>query len=186
MSATAFAPRWSFRPGRRTSGGQAAWFIGPAALVPLVVYLGTMLYALQASFTLWVLVEPSSEEDPAGLSNYADVLRSCVFWEAVRVTVTSAASSIACGLVLGTAMALALNLDFYGRTIFRSAMMIPMVITPSVIGIFWKLLYEQESGVFNAALQAVGLPGACRPIRPVSRPAAFPEVDAPGRHARTG
>jgi multiple sugar transport system permease protein len=34
-----------------------------------------------------------------------------------------------------------------------------MVITPSVIGIFWKLLYEQESGVFNAVLHALGLPG---------------------------
>jgi multiple sugar transport system permease protein len=158
MSATAPALRWSLPPRRRLRG-QAAWFILPAGLVLLVVYLGPMLYALQASFTHWVLVEPGSEDDPAGLSNYVDILRSRVFWEAVRVTVSYAASSIACGLVLGTAMAMALNLDFYGRTIFRAMMMIPMVITPSVIGIFWKLLYEQESGVFNAALQALGLPG---------------------------
>ncbi len=48
--------------------------------------------------------------------------------------------------------------EFYARGFFRAAMMIPMVITPSVIGIFWKLLYEQESGVFNAVLHALGLP----------------------------
>ena len=158
MSATALTLRWGLRS-RRSLRGQAAWFIVPAGLVLLVVYLGPMLYALQASFTHWVLVDPGSEDDPAGLSNYVDVLGSRVFWEAVRVTASYAAGSIACGLVLGTTMAMALNLDFYGRTIFRAVMMIPMVITPSVIGIFWKLLYEQEGGVFNTALYALHLPG---------------------------
>ena len=39
-------------------------------------------------------------------------------------------------------------------------MIVPMVITPSVIGIFWKLLYEQDDGVFNRALSGLGLPKA--------------------------
>jgi ABC-type sugar transport system permease subunit len=137
---------------------QAFWFILPALLVLTFVYAAPMLYALEASFTHWVLTDIGSENDPAGLSNYAEVLASREFWNAVRVTVTYALSSIACGLTLGTAFALLLNLDFFWRSFFRSAMMIPMVITPAVIGIFWKLLYEQEGGVFNYFLTSLGLP----------------------------
>lgn len=155
------APATPTRRGRArlTSRNQAIWFVLPAMLVLAGVYLGPMLYALWASFTGWVLVMPGSESDWVGLANYTEVLQSGEFWSAVQVTVTYALFSIACGLTLGTIFALMLNLEFFWKTFFRSAMMIPMVVTPSVIGIFWKLLYEQESGVFNHALRAVGLPG---------------------------
>ncbi|MFI5015392.1 MAG: carbohydrate ABC transporter permease [Hyphomicrobiales bacterium] len=141
-------------------GWQPVWFILPALVVLAFVYAGPMLYALKASFTHWVLTDIGSENDPAGLSNYADVLSNREFWSAVRVTVTYAASSVACGLTLGTILALLLNLDFFWRSFFRAVMMIPMVITPAVIGIFWKLLYEEEGGVFNYFLGALGLPKA--------------------------
>jgi multiple sugar transport system permease protein len=144
---------------RRTSRNQAIWFVLPAILVLVGVYLGPMLYALWASFTGWVLVMPGSENDWVGLANYSEVLQSREFWSAVQVTVIYALFSITFGLTLGTIFALTLNLEFFWKTFFRSVMMIPMVITPSVIGIFWKLLYEQENGVFNHALAAIGLPG---------------------------
>jgi ABC-type sugar transport system permease subunit len=148
-----------WRRSRRLSPrATALCFILPAALVLLGVYLGPMLYALEASFTGWVMVMPGSENDFVGTDNYTDILNSREFWTAVRVTVTYALTSISCGLVLGTALALLLNLDFFWRGFFRAVMIIPMVITPAVIGIFWKLLYEQEDGVFNHLLNAAGLP----------------------------
>ena len=82
----------------------ALWFLLPAAIVLIGVYLGPMLYSMQVSFTRWVLVEPGSEDDPAGIANYVEVLQSREFWTSVRVTVTYAASSIACGLSLGTCL----------------------------------------------------------------------------------
>jgi multiple sugar transport system permease protein len=146
------------RTPRRSSRNQALWFLLPAIIVLAGVDLLPMLYSMHASLTHWVLTDPGSENDPAGLSNYLDILASADVWVAVRVTVVYAACSVAGGLALGTGLALLLNLDFYFRAFFRSVMMIPMVITPVVIGIFWKLLYEQETGVFNWALSALGLP----------------------------
>jgi multiple sugar transport system permease protein len=143
----------------RLTQHQALLFVLPAGLVLVAIYLGPMLFALKASFTHWVLVMPGSENDPAGLENYTDVLHSQEFWTAVRVTITYAASSIAFGLLLGTSFALLLNLEFFWRGFFRSVMIVPMVVTPSVIGIFWKLMYEQENGVFNHILAAIGMPG---------------------------
>jgi multiple sugar transport system permease protein len=93
-----------------------------------------------------------------GWENYQDVLGSREYWRAVRVTLSYALAAVSIELVLGTVFALLLNLDFFARSLFRSLMVIPMVLTPAVIGIFFKLLYEQESGVFNYFLTALGLP----------------------------
>lgn len=142
---------------RRKPRSPAIWFILPAIVVLAGVDLGPMAYSVQASLTHWMLTDPGSENDAAGLSNYVNVLTSRDFWAALRVTVTYAVSSITGGLGLGLCFALLLNLNFYGRPFFQSIMMIPMVVTPVVVGIFWKLLYEQESGVFNWLLTAVGL-----------------------------
>ncbi len=136
----------------------AVFFLAPAALVLLAVYLGPMLFALKASFTAWVLPIPGTADIYVGTENYTDVAASAEFWSAVRVTVLYALFSVTCGLTLGTIFALLLDAEFHARSFFRSIMIIPMVITPSVVGIFWKLLFEEDSGVFNAALSSLGLP----------------------------
>ncbi|WP_342363872.1 sugar ABC transporter permease [Terrarubrum flagellatum] len=136
----------------------ALLFLLPAAMVLALIYLGPMLFALKASFTAWVMTSPGSEDIYIGGENYTDILASREFWSAVRVTVIYALSSIVCGLTLGTTFALLLDAEFHFRSFFRSIMIIPMVITPSVIGIFWKLLYEEDSGVFNAVLTSLNLP----------------------------
>jgi ABC-type sugar transport system permease subunit len=138
--------------------GPALWFLFPAAAILIVVYAGPLLFAFHASFTAWSLVDPGSDKIYVGLENYRDVLASHEYWRAVTVTLSYALTAVAIELVLGTAFALMLNLDFFGRSLFRSVMIIPMVMTPAVIGIFFKLYYEQESGIFNYFLGLVGLP----------------------------
>jgi ABC-type sugar transport system permease subunit len=138
--------------------GPALWFLFPAAAILIVVYAGPLLFAFHASFTAWSLVDPGSDKIYVGLENYRDVLASHDYWRAVTVTLSYALTAVTIELVLGTAFALMLNLDFFGRSLFRSVMIIPMVMTPAVIGIFFKLYYEQESGIFNYFLGLVGLP----------------------------
>lgn len=145
-------PQSSWRP------GTAFWFLFPAGAILIVVYLGPLAYAFHASFTAWSLVVPGSDRIYVGLENYQDVLGSREYWRAVTVTLSYALTAVAIELVLGTVFALLLNLEFFARSLFRSLMVIPMVLTPAVIGIFFKLLYEQESGVFNYFVVSLGLP----------------------------
>jgi ABC-type sugar transport system permease subunit len=144
-------PQW-WRP------SAAFWFLLPAGTVLVSVYLGPLAYAFHASFTAWSLTVPGSDQIYVGLENYQDVLGSREYWRAVRVTLSYAFAAVLIELVLGTLFALLLNLDFFARSLFRSLMVIPMVLTPAVIGIFFKLLYEQESGLFNYYVAALGLP----------------------------
>ena len=51
-------------------------------------------------------------------------------------------------------------------------MILPMVLTPAVVGMFWKLLYDDDYGVYNYALSLVGLP----PVSWLSRTMALPSV----------
>ncbi|TCR65352.1 sugar ABC transporter permease [Bosea sp. BK604] len=135
----------------------ALLFMLPAMILLVAVYAAPLGYALKASFTGWLLTRPATANIFVGLDNYTELLSSPEMWSAIRVTLIYAVAAVSLGLVFGTLLALMLDADFYARSFFRSIMIIPMVITPSVIGIFWKLLYEEDSGVFNAVLQAVGL-----------------------------
>jgi ABC-type sugar transport system permease subunit len=155
MSAMDQSPPDTAQPRRP---GAAFWFLLPAATVLIAVYAGPLAYAVNASFTAWSLTVPGSDKIYVGLENYQDVLGSREYWRAVTVTLSYALSAVTIELVLGTLFALLLNLEFFARGLFRSLMVIPMVLTPAVIGIFFKLLYEQESGVFNYYLEALGLP----------------------------
>ncbi len=135
----------------------AFWFILPSAAVLAVVFLAPILYSLKVSFFGWSLVMPGSEHDFVGLANYLDILTNPDFADATVVTLIYALSAIAIELPLGLGFAVLLNQSFYGRALFRSGMMIPMVVTPSVLGIFWRLYYDTESGLFNYFLAQLGL-----------------------------
>ena len=143
---------------RRVSPAPAFWFVLPAAATLLLVFGGPLVFAMKASFTGWSLVMPGSDQDFVGWENYTDILNSADYRETVRVTLTYTFSAVSCELVLGTCFALLLNTAFFWRGPIRSMMMIPMVMTPAVVGIFWKLLYDQENGVFNWAITTLGLP----------------------------
>jgi ABC-type sugar transport system permease subunit len=165
MSAMGQSPPDAAEPWRPSA---AFWFLLPAVTVLIAAYAGPLAYAVNASFTAWSLTVPGSDKIYVGLENYQDVLGSREYWRAVTVTLTYALSAVAIELVLGTLFALLLNLEFFARGLFRSLMVIPMVLTPAVIGIFFKLLYEQESGVFNYYLEALGLrasPGSASTCR---------------------
>jgi len=146
------------RPPSRLAPRSAFWFILPAAATLLLVFGWPLVFAMKASFTGWSLVMPGSDQDFVGWQNYLDILNSADYRQTVLVTLIYTFSAVSCELVLGTSLALLLNTAFFWRGPIRSMMMIPMVMTPAVVGIFWKLLYDQQNGVFNWAITRVGLP----------------------------
>ena len=136
----------------------ATFFLLPAALVLTFVTLGPLIYSLFVSFTNWTLTVPGSENEFVGFANYHGVISNFAFWRAVQVTLTFGVSSTLLELILGVILALMLNQEFLGRGIVRALVLIPLVITPAVIGMFWRLLYDDQQGVLNYFLLSLGLP----------------------------
>jgi multiple sugar transport system permease protein len=67
--------------------------------------------------------------------------------------------SIALQLVLGFALALLLNRRFRTHSFWSTAILLPMMLAPAVVGTFWKYFFEPQYGIFNAIARFLGSSG---------------------------
>jgi multiple sugar transport system permease protein len=145
---------------QRSRGVYQGW-LGPACLLPtlvvLVAVLGyPMLYSLWMSLQSYDLITPPVFR---GLQNYADVLRSDLFWNALRVSLTFTIGAFVLEFLLGLGLALLIERpDIRFKSIFRVIFITPLLITPVVIGLNWRVLLNRDYGVVNWALGMVGIP----------------------------
>ena len=59
-------------------------------------------------------------------------------------------------MLIGLALAVALNRPRRGVGVYRSAIYLPMVFSLAVTGLFWRVLYQPD-GPINATLLAIGI-----------------------------
>src|SRR3546814_14973947 len=45
-----------------------------------------------------------------------------------------------------------------GRNMLRAALITPMVITPSIVGVIWSIMFQSQAGPLNWPLSLIGLP----------------------------
>ena len=128
----------------------------PSILLMIVVALFPLIYALGISFTKWsVGSAPFSNFN--GFKNYATVFADGRFWDSVYTTIIYALMTVPFQLLLGLVIALLLNREMYFQKIFRSAILIPMMITPVIVGVLWKLIFDVKYGILNYFLESIGL-----------------------------
>ena len=81
-----------------------------------------------------------------GLANYEDLLADPVFIGSLGITFGFTAAAVAAQMALGLAIALLLNVDLPYMRVFRTALIVPMMITPIVGALCWKLLLDPSHG----------------------------------------
>jgi multiple sugar transport system permease protein len=116
--------------------------------LPLVYSLVLSLHRINPLTQRWVFV---------GLRNYLMVLPDLDFLAAFGRTVYFAVITVAGGLALGMAMALALNGKFPGRGVLRSVVLIPWAMSPIAVGILWNWIFNGDYGPLNAILMDLGI-----------------------------
>jgi multiple sugar transport system permease protein len=70
-------------------------------------------------------------------------------WESFSITGRYVVLSVSLELILGFALALLLREQFRGSGIVTTLILIPMMLSPVVVGLFWKLMYNPTFGYFN-------------------------------------
>jgi multiple sugar transport system permease protein len=60
-------------------------------------------------------------------------------------------------LVLGFALALALQKPFRGKQVVLTTLLVPMMLSPAVMGLYWSLILNGNYGILNQALGSLGL-----------------------------
>lgn len=132
-----------------------AWlFVGPCLLYLAAFAIYPLLYSLRLSFT--DLTAATGTGNWIGLDNYRDLLFDPLFWNAALNSAIMVVASVAIQIVLGTALALFFNLQLRGSWIVSGILVLPMLITPIVVGVMWRALLNPDWGLVNWAIAAMG------------------------------
>lgn len=141
---------------------RGAWrrygFVAPALALLIALNIFPLIYNIRLSFTDARLTGGRSSY--VGGQNYArifDVARYPEHAQALRTTARFVVTSVALELLLGFALALALKGRFPGKTVVLMFILIPMMLSPAVMGLYWTLIFDQEYGLLNTLLRLVGV-----------------------------
>ncbi|MEO1090926.1 MAG: sugar ABC transporter permease [Pseudomonadota bacterium] len=133
-------------------------FLAPAGLVLVFALLYPIGYMVVASFYDWRMGQPFASAEFAGFANYVWLLGDPNFHESFWVTITFAASVVGFEMLLGVSLALLLDRQLRGMSVFRTIFILPMMIAPIVVGLIWRYMYNPQFGIFNKTLKSWGLP----------------------------
>jgi multiple sugar transport system permease protein len=132
--------------------------VTPAMIVLLFFGLFPLFYAINLSFRYVDLTAgPTSDWYFVGLDNFRYALNNRVFIQSTARTFYFAIISVSSQMVLGITMAFLINQLKWFKGLIRSLFLMPLASAPAAVGMIWRYLYDSDFGVFNAALQAIGL-----------------------------
>jgi multiple sugar transport system permease protein len=132
---------------RRTGWLMAA----PTILAILALGIFPLLYSLALSFQRRDLQHPK-EDQFVGLANYAAALADPRVWGAMSNTVLLVVVGIAHQFVLGLGLALVVVDELRGKRFIIPLLMLPVMMTPVVVALGWRILWDSQYGPINHIL----------------------------------
>jgi multiple sugar transport system permease protein len=119
-----------------------------------------LLYPIAASF-YYSLTEFSVLQPPTfvGLANYRDLWAENVFWKSIWNTLYYAAFALPFGMIVALSIAMLLNTDVKGMTIYRTIYFVPSLVPTVATAILWLWIFNGQYGVLNYGLSKIGLHG---------------------------
>ncbi|WP_270889287.1 carbohydrate ABC transporter permease [Pedococcus sp. 5OH_020] len=132
-----------------------------ALLAPTFLLL-LMITGVPLAVSLWTSLQQWNRGSALaprfiGLGNFTELAQDPAFWKALGLTAYQVGATVILQLVLGLAIALLLSRSFRGVGLLRSLYLLPMMSTPVVVGLIWKMLLNTDNGMVNYLLGHVGL-----------------------------
>ncbi|OJG00146.1 ABC transporter permease [Pararhizobium antarcticum] len=135
---------------RGLSDRSIAWlFILPTIVLLLAINIFPLIWAVYLSFTNFRANRPNAEIEGVGFSNYQRVLTDPDIWQAMQTTAHFVFWTILLQMLIGFALAYLIDRKFRGHAFWTTVILIPMMLSPAVVGNFWRFLYQPQIGLFN-------------------------------------
>ena len=128
----------------------------PATLFLILFSIYPLIFSFRLVFFKWFLNKPNPPSF-IGLSNIQNVLLDARFWNSLKVTLIILLIAVTIETLAGLFLSLLFRDKVYGKRIIISLLMIPIMISPMVIGIIWRFILNPEIGIANYILKMVGL-----------------------------
>ena len=126
-------------------------FIIPTIVFLIVFNIFPLLYSLGYSFTDF-RASSNASANFVGLANYRTLLNDPFIWNNFAITAKYVIVSVTGQVVVGFGVALLLNRSIPFKGLITTLLLLPMMLSMAVVGLFWKLLYDPSFGIINHAL----------------------------------
>lgn len=131
-------------------------FLLPALAVFALFVWYPIVLGVVMSFQSVDMINPATW---VGLTNYREVLADPLFGVAWRNTLAFTGYALLFGYFIPIILALLINEMRHGKGFFRLAFYLPVMLPPIVTVFLWRWIYNPDSGLLNALLSLVHLPG---------------------------
>ena len=138
---------------RTISDRSVAWlFIAPTILLLLAINIFPLIWTIYLSFTNYKANRPNAKIIGVGTSYYADILSDPDIWYSMQATAHFVFWTVLLETIIGFGLAHLINRKFRGHGLWTTVILLPMMLSPAVVGNFWKFLFEPQIGLVNNAV----------------------------------
>jgi multiple sugar transport system permease protein len=129
----------------------------PAFLVLLLTTTAPLIYLVWTS--LWRIdLSMPWLSGFAGAENYAKMLGDPRFWHSLVLTAVYTGSTVVLQVLIGLGLALLVTQIPRGQAVLRVAAILPIVLAPVVVGLFWRtLVLAPDFGIVDLVTRSAGL-----------------------------
>ena len=126
-------------------------FIIPTIIFLIVFNIFPLIYSLGYSFTDF-RASTSAPANFIGLENYRELLADQYIWTNFTITAKYVLVSVGGQVLVGFGVALLLNRQVPAKGLVTTLLLLPMMMSMAVVGLFWQLLYSPSWGIINYVL----------------------------------
>lgn len=129
-------------------------FIMPALVFLIALNIFPLLYNVLLAFSNAEL--SGGDWQFIGGDNFAEVFVEPRFGTAIRTTATFVFLAVTAELLIGFVLALTLRDSFKGKSAVLTFLLVPMMLSPAVMGLYWNLILNGHYGILNFVLNLSG------------------------------
>jgi multiple sugar transport system permease protein len=138
---------------RGLSDRAIAWlFIAPTIVLLLAINIFPLIWTLRLSFTNFRANRPNAPVIDVGIDHYVNILSDPDVWGPMQATAHFLFCTITLQTLIGFGLAWLIDRKFRGHGFWTTVILIPMMLSPAVVGNFWAFLYQPQIGLFNYAV----------------------------------
>ncbi len=130
-------------------------FILPTLVLLISINVFPLIWSLFLSFSHYSAKMANvwgKNPEMIGTLNYFHILSDPEMWVKFITTAKYVIMSVAGEMILGFGLALLLQLEFRGKGLITTLLVLPMTMSPVIVGLMWKLFYDPNWGMFNFLL----------------------------------
>ena len=126
-------------------------FIWPTLILLIAMNIFPLFYSLYLSFTNYSAI---ARQIPVwiGFENFSKILNDEQLWQYFATTGKYVLLSVGLQTIFGFGLAMLVREKFRGSGLLTTLILVPMMLSPVVVGLFWKLMYTPTFGYVNFLL----------------------------------